>query len=168
MVRRARYGAPSADALARPSLVGSPVLGEQEESPAVLVRVIGNELVVAIGENVPKPLTNVIRSAVALLNLETGWNSYQAQPVETQNVIRSITLLSDLLDDTTPTPQIVPTVRGGVQIEWHRNGLDLEILVSRGTEDFFIDRPDAEPQEYQLAGNEELLRATIAQLGHRL
>jgi len=28
-------------------------------------------------------------------------------------------------------PQIVPTVEGNVQVEWHRNGLDVEIEVRR-------------------------------------
>ena len=29
-----------------------------------------------------------------------------------------------------PRPAVVPTVKGGVQLEWHANGLDLEIEIS--------------------------------------
>ena len=28
---------------------------------------------------------------------------------------------------STPEPEVVPTAIGGLQVEWHRNGLDLEI-----------------------------------------
>jgi hypothetical protein len=31
------------------------------------------------------------------------------------------------MDDDTPEPQIVPTPSGGVQMEWHTRGIDLEI-----------------------------------------
>ena len=31
------------------------------------------------------------------------------------------------MDESTPAPQLVPTPSGGIQAEWHENGIDLEI-----------------------------------------
>ena len=42
-------------------------------------------------------------------------------------VMRLLSLLGKILDDECPAPAVVPTDRGGVQAEWHRNGLYLEI-----------------------------------------
>ena len=36
-------------------------------------------------------------------------------------------VLLKILDDRTPPPSVVPTWGGGVQVEWHRNGVDFEI-----------------------------------------
>lgn len=42
-------------------------------------------------------------------------------------VMRLLSLLGKILDDDCPAPAMVPTDLGGVQAEWHRNGLNLEI-----------------------------------------
>ena len=42
-------------------------------------------------------------------------------------VMRLLSLLGKILDHECPAPAVVPTDRGGVQAEWHRNGLYLEI-----------------------------------------
>ena len=42
-------------------------------------------------------------------------------------VMRLLSLLGKVLDDDCPGPAVVPTDRGGVQAEWSRNGLYLEI-----------------------------------------
>lgn len=42
-------------------------------------------------------------------------------------VMRLLSLLGKILDDGSPAPAVVPTDLGGVQAEWHRNGLYLEI-----------------------------------------
>ena len=42
-------------------------------------------------------------------------------------VMRLLSLLGKILDDECPAPALVPTDRGGIQAEWSRNGLYLEI-----------------------------------------
>ena len=42
-------------------------------------------------------------------------------------VVKMLSLLAKILDNRTPSPNVVPTWRGGVQVEWHRNGVYLEI-----------------------------------------
>ncbi|MEK6527117.1 MAG: hypothetical protein AABZ22_09610, partial [Nitrospirota bacterium] len=42
-------------------------------------------------------------------------------------VAGALEVLVKILDDDAPVPRIGPTARGGVVMEWHRNGIDLEI-----------------------------------------
>lgn len=60
-----------------------------------------------------------------------------------------LTLLIEVGDDRMPPPAIVPAWNGGVQAEWHRNGVDLEIEANPDglVEFFFIDADGAEHEE---------------------
>lgn len=53
----------------------------------------------------------------ALAALEEGWDSYGAAPV-TQAALDVVRCIA-----------VVPTVNGGVQVEWHANGWEVEIEV---------------------------------------
>jgi hypothetical protein len=53
-------------------------------------------------------------------DLKPGWNSYGA-PQITEESIKSAR------DFLLIQPQPVPTSQGGVQLEWHLKGLDLEL-----------------------------------------
>jgi hypothetical protein len=64
-----------------------------------------------------------------LLKLPANWNSYGAVPVQEESVARAMDLLRRIARPDTPPPTGVPTVRGGVQLEWHRSGIDLELEI---------------------------------------
>lgn len=64
-----------------------------------------------------------------LLSLQSGWDSYSASPVQVSAVETALELALLLAEPSTPAPQAVPTVTGGVQLEWHCSGIDLEIEV---------------------------------------
>ena len=54
-------------------------------------------------------------------------------------------ILKVILDEQAPPPSIVPTWVGGIQAEWHHNGIDLEIEVSpNGNVEYFFKSPDTE------------------------
>ena len=56
-----------------------------------------------------------------------------------------VKLLIDILDSRAPPPSVVPTWEGGLQVEWHRNGVDLEIEVTpSGHIEYFFASPDVE------------------------
>jgi hypothetical protein len=55
--------------------------------------------------------------------LEKGWNSYRAVPIE-EKAIQFASILTEM------APQIVPTTGGGIQLEWHCEGLDIELEIS--------------------------------------
>ena len=56
-----------------------------------------------------------------------------------------LALLAEILDGASPAPAIVPTWQGGVQVEWHWNGVYLEIEAA----------PDATLEYYFLSDTEE-------------
>jgi hypothetical protein len=70
-----------------------------------------------------------LRTLGSLLTLPAGWDSYGARAPDPSCVLAAWRLLAAVMRDHIPAPTVVPTVRGGVQLEWHRNGADLEIEV---------------------------------------
>jgi hypothetical protein len=72
-------------------------------------------------------LRRALESGCRLLELPPNWDSYGAAAITPQSVVSALNLLIRLMDDDTPEPQIVPTPSGGVQMEWHTRGIDLEI-----------------------------------------
>ena len=77
----------------------------------------------------PDPIVNVIRQASELVQLPPGWNSYGAKPIANEAVKAAIAFLVEAIPaiPNVVAPAVVPTVRGGLQLEWHRQGVDLEI-----------------------------------------
>ncbi len=70
-----------------------------------------------------------LRTLGSLLVLPAGWDSYGARAPDPSCVLTAWRLLDAVMRDDVPAPAVVPTVRGGVQLEWHCNGADLEIEV---------------------------------------
>ena len=62
-----------------------------------------------------------------LLALEPDWDSYGALTVDPWHVYTMLQVLALVMRDDTPVPSVCPTNRGGVQVEWHERGIDLEI-----------------------------------------
>lgn len=65
-----------------------------------------------------------------LAELGPGWDGHGGHEPEFSYISQAIEFLSSVMRPTTPTPSIVPTSDGGLQLEWHRAGLDVEILFS--------------------------------------
>ncbi len=67
-----------------------------------------------------------------LCSLRKGWDGYNARP-PSYDVARFASLLLGKLCNPvlTPFPSIVPLANGGIQIEWHTGGIDLEIAIDR-------------------------------------
>jgi hypothetical protein len=95
-----------------------------------------------------------------LSRLEPGWNSHSAKPIAPENILAAMWILVGLANLEPPSPVIVPTVRGGVQIEWHTNGVNIEIYVESPNDvSFFAGLAESgEAVELPLAGHEQELR----------
>lgn len=65
----------------------------------------------------------------ALLDLRPNWDSYGGRSIDVKAADKAMSLLLELMNDRSPAPTIVPTPVGGVQLEWHQRGIDLEIEV---------------------------------------
>ena len=80
-------------------------------------------------------------------------------PIPRRTLDSMLTILTKILDDQTPPPSVVPTWEGGLQVEWHRNGVDLEIEVNssgRVVEYFFA----SSEEEHEGMAWEEIERLT--------
>lgn len=75
----------------------------------------------------PNWFEDALQKMAELLSLEENWDSYGAPRIDSCIVESVAQLLSALTKSWVPKPWICPTVRGGVQIEWHTNGIDIEI-----------------------------------------
>jgi hypothetical protein len=114
----------------------------------------------------PAVVIAAIRSLYSLAELRSGWNSYAARPIGRDVIDHVARWIPTLLQPSTPEPAVVPRVRGGIQLEWHRKGIDLEIYVDSPTDIRFEaeDLRSGQTVEAPLAGNEELLNTWVTRI----
>lgn len=83
--------------------------------------------------NSPRWLSPTIDKLTDLLALPMNWDSYEARPIDPKCALAALRLLGQVMHNDSPPPSVVPTNRGGVQLEWHSKGMGLEIdVVSPG------------------------------------
>jgi hypothetical protein len=63
----------------------------------------------------------------ALTALADGWDSYGGRAVDATIVMDTVKFLMKVSYPSIPRPSIVPLATGGLQVEWHRGGVDLEV-----------------------------------------
>ena len=84
-------------------------------------------LVLGLRGNPAKWVEPTLKTLGELLTLPPNWNSYGARPIDLAMVGAAWQLLTAVMRDDSPPPNVVPTVRGGIQFEWHTLRIDLEI-----------------------------------------
>lgn len=82
------------------------------------------------GVGMPKWLPAVVESLLGRWGTEAGWDGYSAKPTNQNYVDLLLTNLFPLMQHNSLPPIIMPLADGGVQAEWHKNGVDLEIEFS--------------------------------------
>ncbi len=93
------------------------------------------------------------RQIWALQKLEKDWDSYGSVPIDHSCMQRAVGFIL-AVGSCMPEPSVVPCSHGGVQLEWHQDGVDLEIefkpgdkfsvgMKSSGTEDWHEFPPNA-------------------------
>jgi hypothetical protein len=84
--------------------------------------------------NLPGPrwLEPSIRRAATLLSLPQNWDHQGAPPIDHKTVQIALDSLSLFMCPNGSLPQWTPTQRAGVQLDWHENGVDLEIAFEPG------------------------------------
>jgi hypothetical protein len=65
-----------------------------------------------------------------LIRLPIGWDGHAGRPADRDIVEFAASVLASLMLPRVPVPAIMPLSYGGIQIEWHRNGWDIEIEIS--------------------------------------
>lgn len=114
-------------------------LSARERVEQHAVGAAGRERVVKVTGLDPSAIRSVwlmqaLKSVANLLSLQPNWDSYGALPIDPKCAGLALSILTQLMEDQTPPPTIVPTVSGGVQLEWHMKGIDLEVEVSSPTQ----------------------------------
>jgi hypothetical protein len=66
----------------------------------------------------------------ALLRLLQNWDSYNARPVSPNAALRALAVLVQIMPADGPPPSVIPTPSGGVVLEWHPSGQDLEVEIT--------------------------------------
>jgi hypothetical protein len=103
--------------------------------------------------------------------LPHGWDTYNAQPIGWNAGLFALSILNDFMRPRTPIPQVVPSTAGGVQLEWHEKGIDLELHFTGPyqCELWFKDHqaPDEPPISVELSADYSVLRKPFELLTSR-
>lgn len=80
-----------------------------------------------------------------------GWDGYNSSPPQPSVVAYARSTLNSVMGAETPAPSIVPLSSGGLQLEWHTAGFDVELAIfSAGEAELSVQYPDdREPIEDQ-------------------
>ena len=107
-----------------------------------------------------------MRTLRALLQLPRNWDGYGANEVQESAVNGSWNLLVEIMNDDTLAPSIVPLSDGGIQIEWHRHGRNLEIEFFRDEAPsfYFYETDNGVEDEGPAHENLALLRKILAEM----
>jgi hypothetical protein len=68
--------------------------------------------------------------------LSPNWDDHGALAIEAEQLAKALVFIAGVMAPDTPPPALVPIGNGGVQVEWHRAGLDVEVPFSKD------DQPD--------------------------
>lgn len=89
----------------------------------------GGEFIVELEGEPPAWVAPTVDALGRLLSMPQGWDSYGSRQVDPACVVSAIEIALTIMNDRTPSPAVVPTSLGGVQLEWHTRGIDLEIEI---------------------------------------
>lgn len=105
----------------------------------------------------------ILKEISALGDLAANWNSYGGQPIRPEAAEAALDVLLSLLLPTDSLPAIVPTGGGGIMLEWHEKGIDLEIEIRSLFEIHLTIESEAREEEIPKA-----TRATIEEALNKL
>lgn len=82
--------------------------------------------------DVPAWVPDVLQQLDRLLDLGVNWSGTPSAPIEPRLAVGAVNdvLAAVLPNYDAPVPQLVPCVDGGLQLEWHRGGWDIEVSLS--------------------------------------
>lgn len=79
--------------------------------------------------SVPQWVEVLVERMNAVAVLEKGWDGDRARPVTAHAAESALQVLQETMAPQTVAPAVVPVADGGLQLEWHLRGVDLEIYV---------------------------------------
>jgi hypothetical protein len=113
----------------------------------------------------------IVRELMKFAQMEQGWDSYKAPPLRRDVGHFALEILHKIMRPRTPIPQVIPSSVGGIQLEWHEKGIDLELHITAPYEFemWFRDRqnPKVQPVSMELTNDFSPLKAPIGLLTSR-
>jgi hypothetical protein len=92
----------------------------------------------------PSWAAEALNKVESLFSLPRGWDGRSAPRISPSHAVVTFKILAQCVEPKTPCPSFVPTLWGGIQVEWHLCGIDLELTVdSRGCSLFAEDSKHA-------------------------
>jgi hypothetical protein len=115
---------------------------------------------------VPAWLITTVQSLLDLLHLPRNWDGYGAVQLQEQIVQKALMVLVEVMENDAPTPSVVPLSDGGIQVEWHRRGRNLEIEFPAGeTPSFYYYEDGSELEsEGQVSRSYDRIQAYIVNM----
>ncbi|HCF98935.1 MAG TPA: hypothetical protein DEV93_00145 [Chloroflexi bacterium] len=80
-------------------------------------------------------LIPVLERIDELLSLPPGWDTHGSRSINARHARRAVDFLMQVMGTDTPPPTIIPVSNGGVQLEWHLEGIDAETLFDDENDD---------------------------------
>lgn len=115
----------------------------------------------------PGWLPPTVEKLAQLLALGANWDSYGARPIDPQLPLAALRLLAGVMRNSSPPPDVVPTSRGTIQLEWHRDGVDLEIDVQLPCVYRVCYESSTDSWEREVNGDASTVAAIVAQISDR-
>ena len=110
-------------------------------------------------------ITPIFEDLCRLLSLPPNWDSYGAPQIEEQSIVTALQIL--VLSPYVTRPSVGPTSHGGVHLEWHTEGIELEIEIgSWGHGEIYYGDQPGDPFEWEgnLNSESELIERLIDKL----
>ncbi len=102
--------------------------GQELDAPRGTTEIEFTDGKVSVGQP-PAWFEPVVHRLRALASLPPNWDSYGARPIRSECAQEAIRLLLYALQPDDPMPAIVPVPQGGLQLEWHEAGVDVEVEI---------------------------------------
>lgn len=108
----------------------------------------------------------MVSTLCRFIDLPEGWDSYAGKPLRHDTGMFALQLMNGMMGPSIPSPHLVPISDGGVQIEWHQNGFDIELYVAApyDCELMVHDHNSGETKCYQLKSDFDPLKRAIRDL----
>lgn len=103
---------------------------------------------------------------IHLMSLTKGWDGSDSPAVRPEIATFAWSALSSVMSSNTPTPFIAPVSGGGLQLEWHAGGLDIELYIPQPSRaELYIEYQDGrERVEQDLTSDFERLSAAVKEI----
>jgi hypothetical protein len=114
----------------------------------------------------PRWIDEIRQRVRYLIGLKQGWDGYLSAPIQTDTLSYSLSILDSVMRENSPAPFLAPVSGGGIQIEWHEGGLDIELYISQPLKaELYVEYHDGrEPLEMELVSDFKQLDEALLEI----